>query len=309
MAEMTRRQVLQWSARLAALMGLETSALPQIAEALEDFASGTAPVVWLQGLSCSGCSVSMINTEAPSAFELLTTYISLSFHGTLSATTGHMAHDVVNGMIERGDFYLAVEGSVPAGLPEACMFASEPVSEQIVRAARRAKAVISVGACASFGGIPAAEGNPTGAQSVPQFLADEHIDVPVIRVPGCPAHPDWIVGTLVYAIKFGMPALDNMQRPRMFYDRLVHDQCPRFADYERERFARTFSDEGCLFKLGCLGPVTHADCTLRQWSGGTNYCIKAVAPCIGCASHDFAAQRTFPFYTPDRPREQEESTV
>jgi hydrogenase small subunit len=251
----------------------------------------------------------MVNTETPSAFELLTTYISLSFHGTLSATTGHMAHDVVNGMIERGDFYLAVEGSVPAGIPEACMFASEPVSAQIVRAARRAKAVISVGACASFGGIPAAEGNPTGAQSVPQFLADEHIDVSVIRVPGCPAHPDWIVGTLVYLIKFGMPALDNMQRPKMFYDRLVHDQCPRFADYERERFARAFSDEGCLFKLGCLGPVTHADCTLRQWNGGANYCIRAGAPCVGCASHDFAAQRTFPFYTPDRPREQEDATV
>jgi len=306
MAEMTRRQILQWSARLAVLMGLETSALPQIAEALEDFVSGNAPVLWLQGLSCSGCSVSLVNTETPSPLELLTGYLSLTFHGTLSAPTGHLASEVVNQMIEQGGFYLVVEGSVPAGIPEACLFASEPVSLQIVRAAQRAKAVISVGACASFGGIPAAEGNSTGAQSVPQFLAEQHLSVPVIRVPGCPAHPDWVIGSLVYLIKFGMPVLDSMQRPTMFYGRVVHDQCPRFADYERERFARSFSDEGCLFKLGCLGPVTHADCTLRQWNGGVNYCMKASAPCIGCASHDFAAQRSFPFYTPNRPREQEE---
>jgi len=309
MADITRRQLLQWSTRLAALMGLETAMLPQVAEALDLFASGNAPVLWLQGLSCSGCSVSALNTETPSAVELLTGYAALKFHGTLSAATGHIAEDVVVRMIESGDFYLAVEGSMPVGIPEACMFASKPVTEQVIRAAQRAKAVLCVGTCASFGGIPAAEGNPTGAQSVPQFLADRHVSVPVIRVPGCPTHPNWVVGTLVYLIKFGLPALDGMQRPTMFFDRLIHDQCPRFADYERERFAQTFSDDGCLFKLGCLGPVTHADCTIRQWNGGVNYCINARGPCVGCASHDFVAQRAFPLYTPIRPQEPDKGAV
>ena len=64
----------------------------------------------------------------------------------------------------------------------------------------------------------------------------------------------------------------------------MHDECPRFADYEREKFARKFGDEGCLFKLGCQGPLTLADCNLRQWNGGANSCIRAGAPCIGCAS-------------------------
>ena len=106
-----------------------------------------------------------------------------------------------------------------------------------------------------------------------------------------------IIGTLIHLLKFDLPELDSAGRPTMFYSRIIHDQCPRFSDYERERFAATFSDEGYLFKLGCLGPTTHADCTLRLWNGRTNYCIKASAPCIGCTSPDFALKTSFPFYT------------
>lgn len=297
MADITRRQFLAWGAKLAALMGLEASAIPKVAEALESLASGNAPLLWLQGLSCSGCSVSLLNSEAPGPAEIITGYISLLFHSTLSAATGEVAVEVINRTIEHGGYYLVVEGSIPAGMPRACMLGGEPITKQVLRAAGNAKAVISVGTCAAFGGIPAAENNPTGAVGVPTFLANENITTPVIRVPGCPAHPDWIVGTLVHILKFGFPELDALQRPIMFYNRMVHDQCPRFSDYERERFAKAFSDDGCLFKLGCLGPVTHADCALRFWNGGTNYCIKAGAPCIGCASEDFALSASFPFYT------------
>ena len=297
MAEITRRQFLAWGAKLAALMGLETSAIPGVADALESLAAGDAPLLWLQGLSCSGCSVSLLNSEAPGPAEIITGYVSLLFHSTLSAATGEVAVEVVNRTIEQGGYYLVVEGSIPAGMPKACMFGEEPITNQVLRAARNARAVISVGACAAFGGIPAAENNPSGAVSVLTFLTNENVTTPVINVPGCPAHPDWTVGTLVHVLKFGLPQLDVLRRPTIFYGRTVHDQCPRFSDYERERFAKTFSDEGCLFKLGCLGPVTHADCALRLWNGGTNYCIKAGAPCIGCASYDFASKTSFPFYT------------
>jgi hydrogenase small subunit len=166
----------------------------------------------------------------------------------------------------------------------------------VVRAAKGAKAVIAMGTCAVYGGIPAAEGNPTGATSIIWYLKQAGVVKPVIALPGCPPHPDWLVGTLVHVLKFGLPALDGEGRPKMFYSKLVHDQCPRFADYERENFAKTFSDEGCLFKLGCLGPITKADCTLRNWNSGVNSCIKAGAPCIGCTSKEFAAKVTFPFY-------------
>lgn len=297
MAEITRRQFLILGAEFAALMGLSTSAIPKVAEALEQLSSGGAPVLWLQGLSCSGCSVSLLNSETPEVDDILTKYISLLFHSTLSTATGEVAMEVINGTIEHGGYYLAVEGSIPVGMPEACKVGEEPVTQQVLRAARNAQAVISVGTCAAFGGIPAVENNQTGAVSVPEFLKNKNVAVPIINLPGCPAHPDWIVGTLVHVLKFGLPTLDSAGRPTMFYSRLIHDQCPRFSDHEREWFAKAFSDDGCLFKLGCLGPATYADCTLRLWNGRTNCCIKAGAPCIGCASEGFASIASFPFYT------------
>jgi hydrogenase small subunit len=116
---------------------------------------------------------------------------------------------VLNGSIEKADYFLAVEGSMPAGMPEACIVGGEKVTQQVIRAAKNAKAVLAVGACASFGGIPVAENNPTGAMSVPEFLKQQGVSKPVISVPGCPAHPDWLVGTLVHVLKFGIPALDT----------------------------------------------------------------------------------------------------
>jgi len=291
-----RRQFLKMGASLAAAMGLEPASVPRIVEALSELSSGQAPVLWLQGQSCSGCSVSLLNTENPSPTEVLTRYISLLFHSTLSAATGHTAMEVVEKAIEAGGYYLAVEGALPAGMPEACVMGHKPVTELVARAAKKAKAVICVGTCAAYGGIPAAENNPTGSISVAEFLKKEGSAAPIIRLPGCPSHPDWVVGTLVHVIKFGLPKLDEDGRPEMFFGRLLHDQCPRFADYERENFAQTFSGEGCLFKLGCLGPVTKADCTTRLWNRGANTCIVAGAPCIGCASEIFAKSPSLPFY-------------
>jgi hydrogenase small subunit len=214
---------------------------------------------------------------------------------------------VLNGSIEQGGYFLAVEGSVPAGMPEACIVGEEAITKQVIRAAKNANAVIAVGTCASFGGIPAAENNPTGAMSVPAFLTKHGVKKPVISVPGCPVHPDWLVGTLVHVLKFGIPDLDQHGRPTLFYGKLIHDQCPRFSDYERERFAKTFSDDGCLFKLGCVGPNTHSDCSTRLWNSGTNFCINAGAPCIGCTSAQYAHNTTFPFYRKRHASEKQEA--
>ena len=127
------------------------------------------------------------------------------------------------------------------------MMNHRPLSETVADLASKAKAVIALGSCATDGGIPAAEGNTTGATSIPDFLAAKGIATPTIRLPGCPTHPDWLVGTLAHLLSYGMPALDDQKRPKMFFSKLVHDQCPRFADYEREKFAKTFGDDGCLF--------------------------------------------------------------
>ena len=294
--KLNRREFLAFSAKIAALTGLSATAIPQIAQGIEQLVSQTAPVLWLQAQSCSGCSVSLLNSENPGPAEILTQYLSLKFHSTLSTATGHTAMDILDSTISDGGFVLVVEGSIPEKMPEACVMGKEQVGRSVARAAAKANAVIAAGTCAAFGGIPAAEGNPTGAVDVKTFLTHERIQTPVISLPGCPVHPDWIVGTIVQVLKFGMPAVDDKGRPKAFFSKLVHEQCPRFRDYERENFAASFSDDGCLFKLGCTGTSTYADCTLRHWNSGTNTCIQAGAPCIGCASEDFALKKDFPFY-------------
>lgn len=295
MLTFSRREFLKISARLAAWMGVGITGIPRIADALERLASGP-PVIWIQGQSCSGCSVSFLNSDHPDPVQILTQHIALQCHSTLSTATGEMFMDVLHNSIDRGGYFLVVEGAVPAGMPEACKIGHELITDQIKRAANHAKGIIAIGACASFGGIPAAENNPTGAVGVADFLKSENISKDVIRIPGCPAHPDWFVGTLVHLLAFDTLALDELGRPNMFYSRYIHEQCPRFADYEREFFAKHFSDDGCLFKLGCLGPITQADCTRRYWNSGINSCIPAGGPCIGCASPEFASKASFPFY-------------
>ena len=296
MHKFTRREFIELSGKFAALMGLGSAAVPKLSQALEQLAEKTSPVLWLQGQSCSGCSVSLLNSEDPGPVSLLTEYMSLLFHQTLSTATGHVAMEVLNKTIEKGGYLLVVEGSIPAAMPEACRMGHESILDLVKKASEKAIAITAVGTCAAFGGIPAAENNSTGAISVPEFLKGQKINKPVVSLPGCPAHPDWLVGTLAHILKLGIPPLDKKGRPKMFYSKLIHDQCPRFPEYERENFAKSFSDDGCLFKLGCLGINTHADCTIRYWNSRINSCIPAGGPCIGCASEDFARVTSFPFY-------------
>lgn len=292
----TRRDFLKMSSRLALAMGLGSQAIPDIAEALENIASGQVEVMWLQAQSCSGCTISMIDSEAPGPAELLTRYISLVFHHTLSATTGHDCMEIIDKTTKKGKHILVVEGAIPQTMPDACMIGHRSINEVVLESAKSASHVVAIGACAAFGGIPAADNNPTGAVSVPDFLKSENVNTPTITIPGCPPHPDWFVGSLVYLLKFGLPPLDKLNRPLMFFGKTNHHTCPRFFDYERANFAKKFSDDGCLFELGCLGVVTYADCTLRDRNGGMNNCIKAGAPCVGCSSEIFALKASLPFY-------------
>ena len=285
---MQRRDFLTYGAQIAALMGLGTERIPALAAEMKRLSMDKAPVLWLQGLSCSGCSISLLNTESPDPVTLLTEYISLQYHSNLSTATGDVAVEIMNRCVETGGYVLVVEGAVPEGMPEACFVGRGlTYTDFLLKAARSAKLIVNAGTCSSFGGIPCANNNPTGACSTHSYLKKNNVQVPWVNLPGCPVHPDWLVGTLLCALTFGLPELDQHRRPVMFYGKTVHESCPRYADYEAEKFAQHLSESGCLFKLGCLGPRVFADCTLRGWNGNVNHCIKANAPCIGCASSDF----------------------
>jgi hydrogenase small subunit len=273
------------------------------------------PIIWLQAGSCSGCSVSVLNSVRPSVRNLVVDeilpgiHLSLRFHMTLMAGSGEPVVELLETTEEMGDgaYLLVVEGAV-ATADDAlyCVLGEDedgrPVTMMawVEKLARRAMAVIALGTCASFGGIPAGAPNPTGAVGLQALFTRQGVSTPLINVPGCPPHPDWFVGTVADILLFGLPGpekLDAYRRPLAFYAPLVHEHCPRRAYFDEGKFARKPGEPGCLYYLGCKGPVTHADCPLRMWNGGTNWCIGAGSPCHGCVEPGFP-DLLAPFYEP-----------
>ena len=270
------------------------------------------PVVWLQGAACSGCAVSVLNSFSPTAGPLLLKelapgkHLSLRFLATVMAGAGGACLDVLKDTAakDKGGYFLVMEGSIQVGGPMYATLGEEgdrevPIAETAAELARGAAAVVALGTCASFGGIPSGDPNPTGACSMAALLKEQGINVPVVNIPGCPPHPDWLTGTLVAVAMYGLeavvPSLDDLARPAMFYGKCVHETCPRRADFDAARFARAFGEPGCLYELGCKGPVTFADCPTRMWNTGTNWCVGAGSPCHGCVEPDFP-DRLSPLY-------------
>jgi hydrogenase small subunit len=284
---LTRRKFLQICAGSVAAAGASSILTPQVVQALKQ-KGGNQPVIWLSGQSCTGCSVSLVNSERPTIAETLLDYISLDYHETLMASAGGLSTSILDKtLVDRyGEYILIVEGSIPtAHNGEYCFIGEKDgegitILEAVTKMGKNAKAVVAVGSCASWGNIPAAPPNPTDAKPVSEILSD----VPLVNVPGCPPHPAWMVGTLAHVLLFGLPELDEKKRPTMFFgpDKIIHDNCERRQYFDKGQFAKFFSDEGCMYELGCKGPVTHCDIPLRSWLGGVNWCIRSGGGCIGC---------------------------
>jgi len=270
------------------------------------------PAVWLQSAACTGCAVSLLNSLAPDVAGIVLRelvpgkHVSLRFQANVMAGQGAQVMRVLQDEAakEAGRYVLIMEGSLFAGGDAYGMMgeadgAERPIYRTAAELARNSMAVICAGTCAAFGGIPSAKPNPTGAISMGELLRRENIKVPVVNIPGCPPHADWIVGTLATLAMYGLDAvaagLDELQRPAMFFGKLIHETCPRRADFDAGRFAKRFGQTGCLYELGCKGPVTYADCPTRMWNSGTNWCIGAGSPCHGCVEPDFP-DRLSPLY-------------
>ncbi len=262
------------------------------------------PVVWLQAAACTGCSVSLLNAQSPSIKNLLVdevipgVHVNLRFHATVMAGSGDVALKYLDDTVElqKGGYILVIEGGVPTrdgghyGAMGERDGAPMTMGNRIAEAASNALAVLAVGTCASFGGIAAAAPNPSQSLPASAFLKSRGIEKPLVNIPGCPPHPDWIVGTIASVLLNGLPTaadVDDLGRPLAFYGKLIHENCPRRAAFDEGRFAKKFGDEGCLYELGCKGPVTYADCPTRRWNSGTNWVIGAGAPCNGCTQPEF----------------------
>lgn len=262
------------------------------------------PVIWFQGAACTGCAVSILNSVSPSVRNLLVDpvlpgkHISMVFHPNVMAGSGDAAFEAAQTTAKdvKGGFILVVEGAVPLNEDGLFCCVGEdgdrpiPFTESLEKFASNALAIVAFGTCSSFGGIPAGEPNPTGCVSVRDFLAQKNIATPLINLPGCPPHPDWFVGTVAQVLLAGLPSpdqIDDYLRPRAFYGKLIHENCSRRASFDEGKFAKNLGDEGCLYEMGCKGPVTYADCPTRRWNSAVSWCVGAGGPCSGCTQPEF----------------------
>ena len=286
----TRRAFLKYCATLASMMALPPAAGRAMAEAMA--AAKRPSVIWLPFQECTGCTESITRSHSPTLEGMIFDMISLDYQETLMAAAGHQAEEALRHAMKEnaGKYLLIVDGSIPLGQDGAysCIGGRSNV-DLLKEAAQGAAAVIAVGTCASFGGIPKANPNPTGAVSVSDLVQDK----PVVNIPGCPPIPVVMTGVLAHYLTFGsLPELDDKGRPKAFFGETIHDRCYRRPFYDRGKFAKTFDDEGarngwCLFELGCKGPVTHNACATAKWNGGTSWPVESGHGCLGCSEPDF----------------------
>ena len=293
----TRRDFLKIAGASLALLGLSQALTPKVVKALES-TSGKPAVIWLEGQDCAGCTESFLNSQEPLAVSLLLDTISLRYHETAMAASGYHSEEALEATIAEGGYILVIEGSIPLaedGLY--CTVGGKTFRDIVHDAAENAAAIICVGSCATYGGIPAA--GPTDAVGYLFRGTKKHHyydnvtgDKPVINLPTCPLHPERLVAVIVHYLTFGtVPPLDDFNRPIAFYGTLQHENCERRGQFEAGRFLTDWGDPDqqgwCLYLKGCRGPWSYHDCWKRLWNNRTSYCIASNTPCVGCSEPEF----------------------
>jgi len=247
-------------------------------------------------MDCAGCTESAIATLNPSAAEVILDMLSIRYHETIMAGSGEVAEGALKSTLENETerFILVVEGSIPSKEDRYCMVGGTSFRANVLEVAKKSKAVIAIGSCATDGaGIPGA--CEVEAIGVRELLEANGINKPVINLPCCPVKPATLIGTIVYFLTFGeAPTLDAQYRPLVYYGSLLHDNCPRRGHYEAGEFLRDWNKseekEYCLLLKGCKGPSTFTDCAQVWWNDNANFCINAGSPCSGCSEAGFYSQ-------------------
>jgi hydrogenase small subunit len=282
---------------------------------------------WLAGMSCDGCSIAAVGATSPPVEGLLAGTIPglpriVLHHPVLSVEAGEeFVHNYE--MAERGElgapFVVIYEGSVAdehlaarTGGYWAALGVERredgthrpiPTAEWLRRLAPSAAAVIAIGTCATWGGIPAAAGNPTGAMSVMDFLGKDYrsaYGLPVINIPGCSPVGDNFTETVAAVLLFlqglgPLPEFDELGRPAWLFSETVHRHCVRAGYYEEGVFATRYGGKECLVEVGCWGPVVQCNISSRGAINHMGGCMNTGGVCIGCTMPGFP-DRFAPFY-------------
>lgn len=252
------------------------------------------PVIWLHFQDCTGCTETLLRSSHPDLGDLILNVISLEYHETLMAGSGTQAEQALSEAVQKysGKYVCVVEGSIPTKDNGIYMkLAGRPAMQVLRDVGGKAGAIIAIGSCASWGGIPSADPAPTGAVGVVDLLPNKAI----VILPGCPPNPYTLLGVVLqFAASGTLPELDDERRPKFAYDRDIHEHCPRRAHFDAGRFVKQFGDQGhregwCLYEMGCKGPETHAGCSTRHFNEMPDvWPIGIGAPCIGCTEKSIA---------------------
>jgi NiFe hydrogenase small subunit HydA len=241
--------------------------------------------VWLNFASDTGCTEALIKANYPNVAQLILETLSLDYNETVMAAAGIQSEEILAQALKRGDYILIIEGAIPTKKGYGMISRREMIDIGKEFAAK-AKAVIAVGSCATWGGVPAGDPNPAGLRGVREALG-----VQCINLDLCPVNEGILVATIVnFLLTNKIPELDNFGRPKIFYGQTIHDQCERRAHFEAGRYVERFGSPEeelgyCLYKVGCKGPMTYANCSKLRYNDRVSWCIGAGAPCIGCAEH------------------------
>ncbi len=271
-------------------------------------------VLWITaGLGCDGETIALTGATQPSLEDLVLGGIPwiprINFHNPLLAAPS--GDDFLEPFRRAAagklaPFLLVVEGSIPDENNKAEGYwaalgtdpgTGQPITtcEWIDQLAPHAWAVMAVGTCATYGGIHAMAGNPTGCMGLPDYLGwswRSTAGIPIVCVPGCPTQPDNLTETLLYLLHMAadrapMIPLDEALRPTWLFNQTVHEGCDRGGYYEQAEFAAEFGSRLCIVKLGCWGPVVQCNVGKRGWMGGVGGCPNVGGICIGCTMPGF----------------------
>jgi len=268
----------------------------------------TNTLYWLQGGGCGGDSMALLSMESPDLAELLGLIdVEVLWHPSLSNGSAIQHQRLVDAMLagEQSLDFLCVEGAViqgPHGTGLYDTFDGRPKRDLVAALAERARVILAVGTCASFGGISGeGESEATGLQfqkiTPGGFLGESFISrggLPVINLPGCPCHYDVVGGTLA-ALSSGVSLpLNSWNSPLQWYGLLIHQGCVRNEYHEYRVEENDFGGKGCLFfHLGCRGPLAYGPCNKLLWNRRSSK-TRVGAPCHGCTRPDFP--QPYPYF-------------